>query len=81
MGPLALADFIGLDICLSILSVMHRSLGEDKYRSDSVINVIDSFIRPSGHVLCCVSTLTLGGTDARQAEVCIITRTDGRVSG
>jgi 3-hydroxybutyryl-CoA dehydrogenase len=32
MGPLELADFIGLDTCLSILEVMHRELGEDKYR-------------------------------------------------
>ncbi len=32
MGPLALADFIGLDTCLSILEVMHKYLGEDKYR-------------------------------------------------
>ncbi len=32
MGPLTLADFIGLDVCLSILEVMHRELGEDKYR-------------------------------------------------
>ncbi|MGE5344815.1 MAG: 3-hydroxybutyryl-CoA dehydrogenase [Acidithiobacillales bacterium] len=32
MGPLALADFIGLDTCLSILRVMNAGLGEDKYR-------------------------------------------------
>lgn len=32
MGPLALADFIGLDICLSILEVLHRGLGDPKYR-------------------------------------------------
>ena len=32
MGPLTLADFIGLDVCLSILEVLHRDLGEDKYR-------------------------------------------------
>lgn len=32
MGPLALADLIGLDTCLSILEVLHRDLGEDKYR-------------------------------------------------
>jgi len=32
MGPLALADFIGLDICLAILEVLHRGLGDDKYR-------------------------------------------------
>jgi 3-hydroxybutyryl-CoA dehydrogenase len=32
MGPIALADFIGLDVCLSILEVLHRELGEDKYR-------------------------------------------------
>lgn len=32
MGPLALADLIGLDTCLSIVEVMHRGLGDDKYR-------------------------------------------------
>ena len=32
MGPLALADFIGLDVCLAILDVMHRGLGDPKYR-------------------------------------------------
>ncbi len=32
MGPLALADLIGLDICLAILEVLHRDLGEDRYR-------------------------------------------------
>jgi 3-hydroxybutyryl-CoA dehydrogenase len=33
MGPLALADFIGLDVCLAIMDVLHRGLGEDKYRA------------------------------------------------
>ena len=32
MGPLTLADFIGLDVCLAILEVMHEGLGDDKYR-------------------------------------------------
>ena len=32
MGPLALADLIGLDVCLFIIEVMHRDLGEDRYR-------------------------------------------------
>lgn len=32
MGPLELADLIGLDVCLSILEVLHRDLGDDKYR-------------------------------------------------
>ncbi|MBC8278287.1 MAG: 3-hydroxybutyryl-CoA dehydrogenase [FCB group bacterium] len=32
MGPLALADFIGLDVCLWILEVMHDGLGDPKYR-------------------------------------------------
>jgi len=32
MGPLALADLIGLDVCLDILVVLHRDLGEDRYR-------------------------------------------------
>ena len=32
MGPLTLADFIGLDTCLSILNVLHEGLGDPKYR-------------------------------------------------
>lgn len=32
MGPLALADLIGLDVCLAILRVMHDSFGDGKYR-------------------------------------------------
>ena len=32
MGPLELADFIGLDVCLHIMQVLHRDLGDDKYR-------------------------------------------------
>lgn len=32
MGPLTLADFIGLDTCLSILEVLHDDLGDPKYR-------------------------------------------------
>jgi len=31
MGPLALADLIGLDVCQDILQVLHRDLGDDKY--------------------------------------------------
>jgi 3-hydroxybutyryl-CoA dehydrogenase len=32
MGPLTLADFIGLDVCLAILNVLHEELGDPKYR-------------------------------------------------
>jgi 3-hydroxybutyryl-CoA dehydrogenase len=32
MGPLTLADFVGLDTCLFIAEVLHRELGDDKYR-------------------------------------------------
>lgn len=37
MGPLALADLIGLDVCLFILEVLHRELGEDKYRPSPLL--------------------------------------------
>ena len=33
MGPLTLADFIGLDVCLSIMEVLHEGFGDDKYRA------------------------------------------------
>lgn len=32
MGPLALADLIGIDVCLSIMEILHAEFGEDKYR-------------------------------------------------
>jgi 3-hydroxybutyryl-CoA dehydrogenase len=32
MGPLELADFIGLDTCLSIMNVLYEGLGDSKYR-------------------------------------------------
>lgn len=32
MGPLALADLIGLDVCLAIMEVLHNEFGDDKYR-------------------------------------------------
>jgi 3-hydroxybutyryl-CoA dehydrogenase len=32
MGPLALADLIGLDVCLHIMEVLHADFGDDKYR-------------------------------------------------
>jgi len=32
MGPLALADFIGLDTCLAIMNVLHQEIGDSKYR-------------------------------------------------
>lgn len=33
MGPLTLADFIGLDTCLAIMEVLHRGIGDSKYRA------------------------------------------------
>ncbi len=33
MGPLTLADLIGLDTCLAIMNVLHEGLGDSKYRA------------------------------------------------
>lgn len=40
MGPLALADLIGLDTCLFILEVLHRDLGDDRYRPTPLLRTM-----------------------------------------
>ena len=43
MGPLHLADFIGLDVCLSILEVMHEGFGDNKYTPcPLLINMVEA---------------------------------------
>ncbi len=37
MGPLALADFIGLDTCLAIMEVLHREIGDPKFRPAGIL--------------------------------------------
>ena len=37
MGPLSLADLIGLDVCLAIMEVLHRDMGDNKYRPCSLL--------------------------------------------
>jgi 3-hydroxybutyryl-CoA dehydrogenase len=52
MGPLTLADFIGLDVCLSILDVLHEGFGDPKYRACPLLRRMVSagqLGRKSGH--------------------------------
>jgi 3-hydroxybutyryl-CoA dehydrogenase len=43
MGPLALADLIGLDICLAVLRVLHDGMGDPKYRpSPLLVRMVDA---------------------------------------
>jgi 3-hydroxybutyryl-CoA dehydrogenase len=37
MGPLALADFIGLDVCLGIMHVLHEGLGDERFRPPRIL--------------------------------------------
>jgi 3-hydroxybutyryl-CoA dehydrogenase len=37
MGPLELADFIGLDVCLGILRVLHGGLGQEQFRPPAIL--------------------------------------------
>ncbi|MCC6314289.1 MAG: 3-hydroxybutyryl-CoA dehydrogenase [Thermomicrobiales bacterium] len=56
MGPLALADLIGLDVCLDILQTLHRDLGEDKYRPAPLLErMVDAGLlgRKSGEGFYC----------------------------
>ena len=52
MGPLTLADFIGLDVCVDILRVLHQGLGDPKYRPcPLLVKMVDAgwLGRKSGH--------------------------------
>jgi 3-hydroxybutyryl-CoA dehydrogenase len=52
MGPLALADLIGLDVCLDIMQVLHSGLGDSKYRPcPLLVKMVDAghLGRKSGH--------------------------------
>ena len=52
MGPLTLADFIGLDVCLDIMRVMHNGLGDPKYRPcPLLVKMVDAgwLGRKAGH--------------------------------
>jgi 3-hydroxybutyryl-CoA dehydrogenase len=52
MGPLTLADFIGLDVCLAIMEVLHDGLGDPKYRPCPLLRrmVAAGYLgRKSGH--------------------------------
>lgn len=40
MGPLSTADLIGLDVCLMIMEVLHRDLGEDRYRPTPLLRTM-----------------------------------------
>ena len=37
MGPLKLADLIGIDVCLYIMEVLHNDFGDDKYRPCTIL--------------------------------------------
>ena len=53
MGPLTLADFIGLDTCLAIMEVLHDGFGDSKYR----------------RVRCCASTSPPVGSEEERPRI------------
>lgn len=42
MGPIRLADFIGLDVCLNIMTYLHDSLGDERYKPPSILESLVS---------------------------------------
>ncbi len=65
MGPLALADFIGLDVCLDIMQVLQRGLGDPKYRPCLLEIRVGDLLATALCVL--LSTLVLGCLRPRRA--------------
>jgi 3-hydroxybutyryl-CoA dehydrogenase len=56
MGPLTLADFIGLDTCLAIMRVLHGQLGDSKYRpAPLLIKYVDAgWLGAFSHYFICL---------------------------
>ena len=56
MGPLTLVDFIGLDVCLAILNVLHEGLGDPKYRP---CRCLRNTLMPAGSVVKAAKGFTI----------------------
>ena len=65
MGPLTLADFIGLDVCLAILEVLHDGFGDPKYRPCPLLRRMVAAGSPRAEVGPGLSTRTPETTSTR----------------
>ena len=68
MGPLQLADFIGLDTCLAVMQVLHEGLADSKYRPCPLARQNTSRPAGSGEKHSAASTITGAKSRFRRAE-------------
>jgi hypothetical protein len=75
MGPLTLADFIGLDTCLSIMRVLRDNLGDDKYRPCPLLTQYVDAGAAFYRLFTCLP-IVVPLTEAVESSICILLTTN-----